>query len=366
MGQIKVLQIIDSLQAGGAESLLANFLVQTASDPRYEMEVCTLYEKGIFSDKLESAGIKVHNLALRWKYDFIGVKKLINLVNRNNYTIIHVHLFPADLFTALASFVSQNPYYIFSEHSEWNRRRQYRIFRLIDKFVYSRYDAVVCGSQRVRNTLLKWVPPLKQKATVVYYGVPIPPTAESKVKDLDILFVGRLIRAKGLDVLFRALYLLRETGLTPSVAIVGIGDFENYLKELVDQLGIQDQITFLGTGKDINYLMQRAKVFVLPSRWEGLPIVILEAMSAQLPIITTSVGGIPEILENQRDALIVPPENPQALADAILRLLKDQEFAHQLASTARYKVEESFSIKAYVKRITGLYDRILGGEAPLK
>lgn len=148
----------------------------------------------------------------------------------------------------------------------------------------------------------------------------------------DVLFVGRLEHAKGVDVLLKAILHIKEKyERNVKVAIVGDGSKKEYLKGLVDEYKISPSVEFLGIRKDVKELMNVSKIFVLPSRWEGLPMVILEAMANGIPIIATDVGGIGEVIENKVNGIIVPEEDSETLANKIVELLDSEIFRLDLA-----------------------------------
>jgi len=120
-------------------------------------------------------------------------------------------------------------------------------------------------------------------------------------------------------------------------------------------LAIDQEVEFLGIRKDVDKLMVSSKILVLPSRWEGLPVTILEAMSRGLPVIASSVGGIPEVIENKKEGILVPPQNPEILAQAIKKLLEDESLRKELIRNAYEKVKENYSIETYAKNILNLY-----------
>ena len=360
MAKIKILNIIDSLYAGGAESLLKNFLIEAKKYEDFEIDVCTLYSRNVFAEELKSKGVRVYDLGLSFKYNFWGVFKLVKLIKSDNYDIVHVHLFPADIFVALASlFIRNKPKFIFSEHSVYNRRRSSKIFRLIDKFTYSRYQKIICVSNMVRNALINWLPEVASKTVVIKNAVPVGKIREKKENLYDILFVGRLERAKGVDVLLNALKFLKETnGMNLKSAIVGDGSLRDSLKSLSKDLGVEENVEFLGIRKDIKGLMQLSKIFVLPSRWEGLPMVILEAMALGMPVIATKVGGIPEVIEDGTDGILVEPENPEELAKAIEKLLGNEEFRKTISLNTYLKIKEEYSIEKYTEKLLHCYREV--------
>ena len=359
---IKVLEVIDSLGSGGAESLLKNFVLEAKKNKLFNIEIATLYSNAIFKEEVKSAGIPVWGLNLEYKYDLRVIIKLIKLIKKRKYDIVHVHLFPANIFAALASlFLPKKIKWIFSEHNIYNRRRSFKIFKIIDSFTYSRYLNIVCVSKQVQSTLLSWMPSVKGKTKVIPNAVPVPEfLSPNLLKIYDILFVGRLTQAKGIDVLLKAIKILKNKySKNLKIAIVGDGELKENLTTLTVALGVNREVKFLGVRKDIDELMLSSKTFVLPSRWEGLPMVVLEAMSRGMSIIATTVGGIPEVIESGKEGILISPENPEALAQAINDLLENEELQKKLRQAAYKKVREKYSIDTYSIHMLDFYKSLV-------
>jgi len=362
--KIRILEVINSLYAGGAESLLKNFLIEAKKYDDFEIEVCTLYSRNTFGEELTNNAIKIHNLNLHFKYDPIGVFKILNVIKRGNYDIVHVHLFPADIFVAISSlFLPKRIKFVFSEHNDYNKRRSIKFFKVIDGFTYSRYDKIVCVSKQVEKALIRWCPGTAHKTIVIKNAIPVSDRLNFKAnKYYDIIFVGRLEKQKGVDVLLKANQILKEKYHRKlRVAIVGDGSLRNYLKKLSIQYDIDESINFLGVRKDVLEFMRKASIFVLPSRWEGFGLVLLEAMSVGVPVIATKVGGIPEIIEDSKDGILVEPENPTELANTILKLLDDEKLRDRLSRNAFQKVKMEYSIEKYAKTMLEFYRDLLSG-----
>ena len=360
--QINVLQVINSLHAGGAEALLKNFTLQAKKDNKkynsFNIEVAILYPEELFKEDIKKTGVPVWKLGLNFKYDLRGVIKLISLIKRGKYNIVHVHLFPANLLVSLASlFLPKNIKFIFSEHNIYNRRRSFKIFKILDAFIYSHYYKIICVSKQVQIALIEWLPKLKRKSLVISNAVPISDLPNwPTIKKYDILFVGRLTKAKGVDILLKAINILKEKYQHKiKTAIAGKGCLEKELKGLVVELGIEKEIEFLGVRRDIEKLMKSTTLLVLPSRWEGLPLTVLEAMSSGAGIIATKVGGIPEVIEHEKEGILISPDDPEALAVAIIELLKDKELRVKLGINAYQKVKEKYSIEVYTKNMLEFY-----------
>jgi glycosyltransferase involved in cell wall biosynthesis len=171
--------------------------------------------------------------------------------------------------------------------------------------------------------------------------------------------VGLLWDAKGQEHLIRALAQIRRSGSPAVVVLVGSGTDETMLRELTDELGVREAVRFAGWREDVPRVLRALDIYVQPSLTEGLPLAVVEAAAAELPIVASDVGGIPEIIEHGRNGLLVPPGDPQALAVAIQELIDDPERARVLAVNARQTAFERFSAEAMASAYMALYERLL-------
>jgi glycosyltransferase involved in cell wall biosynthesis len=375
---MKVLHLITSLELEGAQSLLYNLIsFFQRNTPHVRNDLCTLYQPGYFARPLKEAGVSVHclksapksayGLTFFDKYDVAFAGHLVALIKEQRYDVIHAHLFPASLVAGLSSLAVRNTPWVFTEHSAWNRRRAAPLLRILDAFVYSRFQRVVAVSNQVANALTEWQPGIKHKLHVIPNGVPIPDISESKAQIRDklglpldvplILFVGRLSHIKGVDILLRS--LSRLNGREYRAMLAGTGAQRDELEQLAIQLGVRDKVDFLGLRDDVWRLMLAADCLVLPSRWEGLPMVILEAMARAKPVIASAVGGIPEVIKDGVTGWLVPPEDPLALAETVNRVLSSPEMACSVGCAARELITTKFSIDVTAHRTLELYEKLL-------
>ena len=182
----------------------------------------------------------------------------------------------------------------------------------------------------------------------------------------DVLYVGRLSEEKGVDVLLEA--LARAPGLRADV--VGDGPARSSLERLAATLGVRDRVRFHGrlAAGDVHRRMREAAVVVVPSRWyENMPITVLEAFAAGVPVVASALGGIPELIEDGRDGTLVPPEEPMLLAEALRPLTEDPARAFRMGVAARAKAERVYTPAAHLERIDALYAEAAGaarGETP--
>jgi glycosyltransferase involved in cell wall biosynthesis len=174
-----------------------------------------------------------------------------------------------------------------------------------------------------------------------------------------LLSVGRLVHEKAYDVLIRAMDLVMKEYPDVVLAIAGSGVLQTELQRLIDALHLTGKIRLLGDRQDVADLMVNADIFVMPSRSEGMPMALLEAMGAGLPVIATQVGGLGEVVDDHSQGILVPAENPQELAKAILELLRDPALRSSLGRSARRRIEERYTTermcRQYEKVILDLY-----------
>ena len=363
--KIKVLEVINSLKIGGAELLLRNFVIEAKKNNQYTVDVCTLYAtndaKNI--EEIKKKNVRIWALDLKNKYNIFSVIKIRNIIQREKYDIIHVHLFPASAIVALSSlFLKKSIVYLFTIHSTFNRRRSIKIFKIIDGLIYHRYVKIICISKQVQNSLIKWVPKIKEKIEIIPNGIPMNSKSNDNplMKKYDVLFVGRLVQQKGIIFLLEAVSILQKKyKKIIRVAVVGDGPLKKELIKICEELKIKDSVEFLGFQRDVDRIMRSSRVLVLPSLWEGFGLVLLEAMKNKLPIIATNVGGIPEIITDGHEGILVPKENPKILANSINRLLENSKLRNQFIQNAYKKVQNHYSIEKYTHNMFNLYSKMM-------
>jgi len=179
-----------------------------------------------------------------------------------------------------------------------------------------------------------------------------------------VLCIARLVRKKGIDVLIEAVALLANPFPELRAEIIGAGPLADELCILAEDRGVRDRVQFLGakSSQEVDLALRGASMFVLPSRIatdgdrEGMPTVLLEALARGLPVISTNTSGISEVIQNGRTGLLVPPDDPSALALAIARLWKDRSLARKLGDVGRALIAERFSPSRNAKLLQALFE----------
>jgi glycosyltransferase involved in cell wall biosynthesis len=171
--------------------------------------------------------------------------------------------------------------------------------------------------------------------------------------------VGRLHRQKGYDYFIRAIARVKREVPGVKVLIAGEGEEENNLKKLVRSLDLTKEIIFTGLSLDVGLILSYTRLFVLPSLWEGMPNAVMEAMAAAKPVVATRVGGVPELVVEGETGILVPPEDTEALALAMLDLLQDPLKGRSMGEAGRKRVQDHFSMTAMVTNTDYLYQELL-------
>lgn len=196
-----------------------------------------------------------------------------------------------------------------------------------------------------------------EKIKVIYNGMTLPELRPAQLTAVKqeirrfgggpiILNVGRLVPQKGQDLFIKAAPVIRAQIPNAICLIAGDGELRDDLQSLIDREGLTEHVYLLGNRTDVPELLAAADVFVLSSRYEGLPMTLLEAMSSETPVVSTEIEGVADVIRHEQTGLLVNPENPTAIADAVIRLLNDQPLRMHLAKNAKELVEKEFSLAA--------------------
>ena len=374
-GPLKVLQVIKCLGYGGAERLLVDTVA--AADPeRVEYEVAYVNrEQDALVPAIAATGTPVHPLEASNNADLRWMLAFRKLVTTRQYDVVHFHLpYAAALGQVVLSSLppSKRPGVVYTEHSLWDRAR------LMNRFVLRasllKNERLIAVSQASYDALPT---ALQRRATTVVHGVELSRAdglvarreemrartrSELGMAENEMLFmtVANLRPEKGYDVLLDAARFIADRGLPIRFAAVGRGPLDSALHARHVELALGDRFQFLGQRDDVLELLAGADAFVLASRHEGQPVVLMEATSVGLPIIATSVGGVPQVLDEGVDALLIPPGDAAKLASAMEQLASDPQLRARLAHNARRKSEQ-FDMAAAGRAIGDVYLQVTCG-----
>jgi len=367
-GLIRVLQLIASLPVGGAEDLVSAMV--TGLDPqRFQVQAATIGPPGAVGEELTRAGHPVVSLGLDLKRTSFWrlLAHLRRLLRDVRPDILHTHLYHPNLYGRLASAGMGLAGVVASVHNSYTRVKLHRC--LWNFLLGALTDKVLVSSPRVWQDVHTWDRVPAGKLEVLPYGVnlsnldeaadPAEVRAELGAEGFVIGLVGRLEEQKGQRFLLAAVPELSREIPDLSVLIVGEGREGDTLRRLAEELGVSPLVRFLGTRRDLPRLFRAMDVFVQPSLWEGLPLTLLMAMGARLPVVGTRVSGVTEVIEDGTNGRLVAPGDSEALAGAILELYKQPEFRSRMAAAGRQTIVREYSQEAMLRRLERLYLKIM-------
>lgn len=372
---LKVLHLIVTLPVGGIEQRLKELVIRYCKED-FQPIVCCLRDKNVVGKEIEQYGIEVIELnRMRGhRFDPLLVWRLYRLMKERKIDIVRMHEYHANLYGRLAAQWAKVPVVVSSVHNVYRRKLYHRFW--INRFLARWSDRVIAISERVKEDLFRFdrLPPAKVK--VIPNGVdPLPfenPISKEEARKklslpeqaLVIGTVGRLSIAKGHPILIEAFRLLLEEGGDPDLrlVLVGEGPLRESLEQSVRKWGLEKRVLFLGTRRDVPDCLRAFDLFVFSSLWEGQPAAIIEAMAAGLPIVSTEYEGVREIITDKVEALLVRPNDPKALKEGMVALLKDGALRQSLAEAARRRVVGQLSVHRIVQEYETLYKELLSGK----
>jgi glycosyltransferase involved in cell wall biosynthesis len=352
-----ILHLLGSGQPGSRSfARIVQGLARGLDPERYRIHAWFLRDWGPVAEELQAAGASVRAMGWRGpRRDPIGTWRLWSALRRQECAIVHIHA-GGDVTQWLASTATRARI-ILHLHALNTDDIAPDGFFPAPKRVRS-VDAVIATSRAVADLVVGAQP------HVVYPGVRIPVgnrfSGNRESCETVIGTACRLFPIKGLVYLIRAIDLLRSKFPSVRLEIAGIGPDRERLEREVRTLGLSERVVILGWQSDVETLLARWDLFVLPSVQEAFGIAVLEAMAAGLPVVASAVGGLRELVENGRTGWLVPPEDPRALAERIGMLLADPEQRRVLGQAGQSRARQHFSTDRMAKAIAAIYDGVLG------
>jgi glycosyltransferase involved in cell wall biosynthesis len=294
------------------------------------------------------------------------VLRLARLIRTGRYNIAHAHLVHADWYLAAASLLGRGVPLISSKHNH-DAFRSLTAFRFVERLTLRRYSAVIAISQSVRDFTERstGVTPV-----TVHYGFPSsdgsPLRRRRQREAVKLLAVGRLEKPKAFEVAIQAMALVKAAAPNAHLSIAGEGKLRPMLAETITALGLTDAVSLLGNRDDIDELMLNADILVHPARWEGFGLVLLEAMNASLPIVSTRASAIPEVVADGETGLLVPPEDADSLAAAVIELIRDPRRREEMGMAGQERLRREFSPEKMARGTVAVYESVLARVEPAR
>jgi len=359
---MKILHIIPSLGVGGTEKMLFE-LCRGLDSSRFSQSVISLKTGGVTADNLMKENIQVTSLnspdsfwagVLNSPRLWLELRRIIREVSPD---IVHTWLTRANVIGRLAAAGLGRQ--VISSLRVIEKEKIYHL--LVEKLTHRLCDRVTVNCSLLKDFAVGRIGIPESKVEVIFNGVvPIAPLAMSESgaekSPLVIGAMGRLHKQKGFDILIKAAPKIFSRASAAKILIAGEGPEKKRLQSLIQSMKL-NSVELVGLEKSSSF-MPKLDIFVLSSRWEGMPNVVMEAMSQGVPVAAASTGGVTDLIEDGQEGLLFSPENSQALADAVVRLMQAPALRQQLSIEAGKKIRKKFSLETMLETYSKLYEHI--------
>jgi glycosyltransferase involved in cell wall biosynthesis len=360
----RLMHVVPDLGVGGLSKVVLA-LCDNIDRSRFDLSALCLKYRGELADELERKGIPVLLVEQTERTDYLAFLKVRRILRRERIDVVHTHNTPGLLDGGLGAILAGGRRIVHTEHGRAfpDTRRMMLAERLLS-YATHRFVGV---SQKTVDDLVRFEAIPRRKIELIPNGIDADPFRRSidrslKLEELGlpadcpIIGIGaRLAPEKGFEHLLEAVRLMRAEFPELRLLIAGKGPLQAELEALTRAKGISDSVLFLGLRHDMPELLKLFDVYVLSSLSEGLPMGLLEAMAAECPIVSTSVGGIPSVIEDGVNGFLVPAGDPEALAAAIARLLRDPQMRRDFAARSLVVFERGYGAEQMTRRYEELY-----------
>jgi glycosyltransferase involved in cell wall biosynthesis len=364
--RVRVVYLAHALMVGGAEEMVLSLVRHLPA--RFEPVVVCINQSGPIGDEIRAAGVPLHVLGLTpgiaHPFDILRLRDFLFALEPQ---IVHTFLLTASLYGRLAAMLAGVPIVIGSEVNIYERKRP--LHAIAERWLMRWTDAVVTSAEAVREFYVRQIGTDRSKVEVIYNAVDWTQLQVTMGRDemrtssgipRDVPLAGilaRLTEQKAHRVLFEA--LARTPALANMhLAVAGTGELRDELERRAAALGLEQRVHFLGVRRDVGNVLGALDMFVLPSLWEGLPLALVLAMGAGLPVVATAVAGVPEVVAHGERGLLVNPGDAAGLGAALARLLTNPQEGRELGDAARAFVRPRFGADVFTQSTIGLYDRL--------
>ncbi|MHC1738751.1 MAG: glycosyltransferase family 4 protein [Ignavibacteriaceae bacterium] len=371
---MNVLLMIDEASLGGGQKHVL-WLAQNIDKRKFRVSVAC-DKSGWLVDELGKENIKNYPISITNKPNLLSLIRIRRLIKSLRPLIIHTHGGTAGFYGRLGAMFLKDCRTIHTYHGIHYLNDKITIkksvFRIIDKLFLSLTDRIICVAKSDFDSGVKAGVVIPEKTEVIYNGIEIEAYTggEKKGDSIEVILsgekegeiiigsIGRLHVQKGYSFLIEAAYELIKKYSYLRFHIVGDGELRSDLDSKIRKYGLEDKFVLLGSREDVIDEVAKMDIFVLPSLWEGLPIVLLEAMAARKPIVATNVNGNKEILSDGETALLVNPGNAEEIVNKIDEILTDSALRGKLVENAFARVNEVFSLHNWIVKTERQYEAL--------
>ncbi|MBN2258196.1 MAG: glycosyltransferase [Anaerolineaceae bacterium] len=369
--KITILYITNDLEIGGVQRLLID-LVHSLNRMEFVPKIALVCGQGPLVAEIQALGLDVlffpcirRNRLFKW-LDPVSIIRLACWIRRNRISICHTHLFLGNLIGRTAAFLARCPIIISTEHNTYYDKGVFR--QKLDRYLARLNFTIVTVTEAVAQFTSQQERLPRDAFTVIYNGINTDhfdhqlPNRHNvclelgiPADDLIVGSVGRLVTQKDFPLVLQVFSRFNEHNPNSSLVIVGDGDQRNKLEQEVRLKQIAEKVHFVGFQQDVRSFLSIFDLFITTPIYEGLGLVILEAMMMGVPVVAARVGGIPEVIISGETGLLVDSRDPDEYVAAMHRIIKETDLREHIVEQARLRVREHFSLTAMVRKYEQLY-----------
>jgi glycosyltransferase involved in cell wall biosynthesis len=369
MKKIKVLQMIDRPSLGGGQTALL-LLAENLDRGLFDVAVASA-AGGPLVDRAEERGLWHLGVPLEKKIALRSVGKIAAILEENNVDIVHTHGGYAGLYGRWAARRCRTPVIVHTLHGihylRYRNPAVRQLFMNLERRCSRFTDRLILVSHADLGRAIKHRLAPQDRMVVILNGIALPESLSAESREIKrrelnlepgrpvVGTVARLHRQKGILYLLHAAPMIMERFPEARIVVVGDGPLGRRLRRRARALGLGDRVLFLGARTDAREVMALFDIFVLPSLWEGLPLVLVEAAALGKPIVSTAVDGANEVIDDGKTGVLVPPRAPHAIAEAVIALLADRTKASRLAERAKAVIPARFPLQRMIEQTQTLY-----------
>lgn len=377
--KIKIAQVITRLDWGGSPDIVR--IICTHLEPEsYDVMLVTgstkyptVRTRG-FLEKFSGRTVIIPRLKreINLLMDLSALVSLYLLFRREKFDIVHTHTAKAGVLARLAAYFARVPVIIHTPHGHnfygYFGICMSKIIIAVERFVARFTDRIIVFTELEKKDFIRFRVADTEKVSLIYQGLELERYTQvniDKVKskkafgiavDEDVIgMIGRLEPIKGPGYFVEAAEEVAKKFTKTKFIVVGEGGLRQRLENQVEGMGLKDRFIFTGWREDIPEILSIMDILVLPSLNEAVGIVLIEAQVLGVPVVATNVGGIPEIVIDGMNGILIPPRDPQALAQAVVKLLKDEALRRKMGDAGREWVRDRFSVESMIEKLEKLY-----------
>jgi glycosyltransferase involved in cell wall biosynthesis len=366
---VRVLYLSHAFMVGGAEEMVLNLVRHLPT--RFAPAVACINQAGPIGEEIRRTGVPFSVMGLTpglsRPFDVLRLRDALQTLAP---TIVHTFLLTGSLYGRFAAMMTGVPIVIGTEVNIYEKKQP--LHARLERWLMKGTDAVIASAESVKEHYIAQVGAAADKVDVIYNAVDFAQLQTTMTRDEFRQSIGVPLNVPAAGIIARlteqkAHRVLFESMAQPALAalhlvVVGDGELRADLRSRADALGIAGRVHFLGARRDLGNILAAVDIFAMPSYWEGLPLSMVLAMGAGLPVVASRVAGIPEVVKDGVSGLLVDAGDSAQLTRALATLMNDAAVRARLGEAARAFVLPRFGIDGYVASVTALYDRLLAAK----